>query len=247
MNNLSIVDFPENIQKSFVNVQSIDVDKIVDNFNKGFIGEDEFDVCMDIFQKGGMSTGTITTRKSGRFQKQSDGTWKLVKEDKKGVAADKDNINKMTKTGGDVIDTTTIKDNEIYKKIGLNIVDDVAKQLGIKTDGEPFLHRDSFGHTVAAQYINEDEYQNIYNIRDNLRDKAEIVREIINRNFAKYNNNQKQDTESYFINYLRVKPRDGANIFRIGDEDKWALILPPVENTVPRNPNRKHIVMPLLD
>jgi len=72
MNNLGILDFPDMIQKSFVNIRSIDIEqaenKIFDNFEKGFIGEDEFNACLDILEKArsGIYKDTAKNRKLNR-------------------------------------------------------------------------------------------------------------------------------------------------------------------------------------
>jgi len=90
MNTLSILDFSEKIQESFVNVYTLNIcdieDRIVDNFKKGIIDEDEFAASLDLLEKArkdSESVGTIKEWSGRRFQKQPDGKWKPVRSEKK--------------------------------------------------------------------------------------------------------------------------------------------------------------------
>jgi len=77
MNNaISILDFPERIQKSFSNVEQLDTQeveiKIVDNFNKDLITEDLFIDCLVILDKVKEKVvGTVI----GNFKKMAKEKW----------------------------------------------------------------------------------------------------------------------------------------------------------------------------
>jgi len=88
MNNLGILDFPDMIQKSFRNVEFFSIEdaenKIFDNFEKGFIGEDEFNACLDVLEKA------IRPHKYTRREKGKGGKWIYYYRDveKKGPKAE---------------------------------------------------------------------------------------------------------------------------------------------------------------
>jgi len=77
MNNaISILDFPERIQKSFSNVEQFDAQevevKIIDNFDKDLITEEMFVDCLVILDKAKEKlVGTVV----GNFKKVAKGKW----------------------------------------------------------------------------------------------------------------------------------------------------------------------------
>ena len=83
MNNLSILDFPGVIQKSFGSVKTFDIETaeyvIVENFEKGFLTEEIFLESMDLLEKGKRgSIGEIREWNGKKFMKTANG-WKPVK------------------------------------------------------------------------------------------------------------------------------------------------------------------------
>jgi len=93
MNNLSILDFPGVIQKSFGSVKTFDIETaeyvIVENFEKGFLTEEIFLESMDLLEKGKRgSIGEIREWNGKKFMKTANG-WKPVKgEGKQEIVTD---------------------------------------------------------------------------------------------------------------------------------------------------------------
>jgi len=86
MDTLSILDFSDNIQKSFLNVCIIDREyiecQVFENFEKGFIDEDVFLCSLDILEKGRkkVPVGTIRNWKAREYIKTDNGWTRVEKK-----------------------------------------------------------------------------------------------------------------------------------------------------------------------
>ena len=183
MNNLGILDFPDMIQKSFVNIRSIDIEqaenKIFDNFEKGFIGEDDFNSCLDVLEKArsGKYKDTPQNRRMHRVGQQYG---KVSEEEKEGKGKSKNDESENIPIGStnlkgvdERIDKTlneSFKQQEILSTVEVKI-DKIRSVGGIV----PKDLKDKQNHIKARLRSLENEYNFLQ------KEKKEIKKNVENK------------------------------------------------------------------
>jgi len=191
MRDLGILDFPEIIQKSFNNVETLSIEtisnQIIENFEKSLISEKLFLQSMDTLEKGKRANiGEIREWKNGKFQRTTNG-WKPVKENGEKIKVEESNEEKNIEADNkSSVEKLQIEITKLKQKIA-DIVNekktDIARIKEIKLEmGNLWVKRNDIGKDQYKKLSDSltKEYWELYDKgigANNYSNRKEILKE----------------------------------------------------------------------